>query len=301
MPVVATLTDSEITDPQRRRLLFSGDLFVYTPRAVTQELAAVVGEILERAFGPDPVAAQQRMSEAEFVACFRRAVRQLGPVGLQLACAVVKDLGCDPATTFLRAPSLSASTGQGFLAHGLGIPHNPHRDTWFAAAACQLNWWLPLFDLDASASLAFHPLYWDSPVGNNSRGFRFEDWDESARTASWRSTEDRLLQPRPTAPIELMPQIRFCCPAGGLIVSSAAQLSSTVPNETSKTHFSIRFQTVSEVDLASGLGASNMDADPDGTALSAFVRCSDLSPIPPDLIEWERCRRRAELRRRARL
>lgn len=299
MPIIASFMNQEITDTARRRLLFSGNLFVYTPRAATIELGTAAGDVLEKMFGPDPVDAQQRTSEAEFARLFHQAVEEFESVGMELAGHVVADLGCDPATTFIGAVSLSAATGDGFLAHGLGIPQNPHRDTWFAAAACQVNWRVPLFDLDASASLAFHPLYWDTPVRNNSRDFRYERWYESARSACMPSTEDRLLQPRPTGPIDLAAQIRVCCPAGGLIVSSVAQLSSTVPNETSKTHFGVRFQTVSELDLVSGLGALNLDADPDGSMLSNFVRCSDLGPVPRQLIDWERQRRRAG-RRRAR-
>jgi hypothetical protein len=301
VPIVASLTDQEITDTARRRLLFSGNLFVYTPRPSTLELGAVVGTVLERAFGPDPVLAQQRMSEAEFAARFHHAAQELDYIGPKLASLVVADLGCDPDTTFIGPLCLSAATGHGFLAHGLGVAQNPHRDTWYAAAACQINWWIPLFDLDASASLAFYPLYWDTPVHNNSRDFRYEEWYASSRGSFVPTTEERLRQPRPTGPIDLASQIRVCCSAGGLIVSSVAQLSSTVPNEASKTHFSIRFQTVSAHDLRSGLGACNLDADPDGSSLASFVRCSDLGPMPQELVECEREWRRVELRWRARL
>lgn len=299
--MVASLTDQDITDTVRRRLLFSGTLFVYTPRPSTLGVTSAVGRALERAFGPDPVLAQQRMSEAEFARRFQQATREVERGGPELASLVVADLGCDPKGTFVGPLSLSAATGRGFLAHGLGVAQNPHRDTWYAAAPCQINWWIPLFDVDASASLAFHPSYWDTPVDNNSRQFRYDEWRSASRRHSVPTTEERLRQPRPTGPIDLASQIRVCCSAGGLVVSSAAQLSSTVPNEASKTHFSVRFQTVSEHDLRSGFGASNLDADPEGSSLSSFVRCSDLGPMPQELEECERQWRQVALRRRARL
>lgn len=284
VPIVLSLTDAEVTETVRRPSLFSGNLFVYNPRPTTQALCAAAASALERFLGPDPVTAQRRMSESEWVGRFNEAVCHLAPESMPLATAMVRDFGCDPATTFVRAPSLSGSTGNGFLAHGLGIPRHPHRDTWYAAAACQINWWVPLFDLDASASFAFHPLYWDLPVRNTSR-----DWDSERLEADSRlpavTTETWLAQPRPVAPIDMLPQIRLCCRAGGVIMSSAAQLYSRVPDETTRTHFAVHFETVDERDLLSGEGASNIDAAPRGSLLSSFLRCSDMSPMPRGLIE----------------
>lgn len=299
MPIILSLADSDIPETDRRLSLFSGNLFVYSPRSSSRMLGFAARGALEQYFGPDPVAAQQHMSEEEFAGRFRQAAREFASVAPQLARATVEDFDCDPATTFVRTPTLSASTGHGFLAHGLGIPRHPHRDTWYAASACQLNWWIPLFDLDASASFAFHPLYWDMPVHNNSTDFSSDDWRDFAQDTQAQSTDRWLAQPRPTAPIELAPQIRISCGADSVVLSSAAQLFSTVPEEAANTHFIAHFQTVSERDLASGRGASNLDARPHGTLLSSFVRCSDLSPMPQDLIDRELNRRSPDLTGRA--
>jgi len=284
VPIVLSLIDAEIPDVDRRVSLFSGNVFVYSPRPTTRALCASAHSILGRVFGPQPVHAQQRLSEAPFSSLFLEATGQLAEVIPELASAVVVDFDCDPNSTFVGGATISATTGLGFLAHGLGVPQHPHRDTWYAAAACQLNWWLPLFDLDSSASFAFHPSYWDTPVHNNSGEFRFDDWVDSTRQVAAMPTEEWLSHPRPLEPIDLHPEIRICCPAGGVVISSVAQLYSAVPNETSKTHFSVHFQTVSERDLEAGRGAVNLDASPHGTSLSSFVRCSDLSPIPAELI-----------------
>jgi hypothetical protein len=297
VPIVLSLIDAEIPDVDRRVSLFSGNVFVYSPRPTTRALCASAHSILERVFGPQPVQAQQRLSEATFSSLFVEAASQLADIVPELASAVVVDFDCDPESTFVGGATLSASTGLGFLAHGLGIPRHPHRDTWYAAAACQLNWWIPLFDLDSSASFAFHPSYWDMPVHNNSGEFRYDDWVDSMRQITAMPTEERLSHPRPLEPIDLHPEIRICCPAGGVIISSVAQLYSAVPNETSKTHFSVHFQSVSERDLEAGRGAANLDANPHGTSLSSFVRCSDLAPIPRELVSLHLERRRGGLRR----
>lgn len=296
MPIVHALTDAEVSDDERRRSVFSGNLFVYSPRPSTLALANASRGVLEYCFGTDPEWAQQEMAENEFVAHFNDAAGTLARIVLPLATVVVGDFGCDPDATFIGAPSLVATTGMGFLAHGLGAPQHPHRDTWFAASPSEMNWWIPLHDLDASASFAFHPAYWDLPVENTSSGFDYHRWRENRRIRLDSGLADALAQPRPLEPIDLTPDIRISCPAGAVILSSAAQLYSAVPNETARTHFSVHFGVVSQADLQSGSGASNLDARPRGTPLSSFVRCSDLTPLPEDLIALELGRRSAPAR-----
>jgi hypothetical protein len=289
--VVYALTDTEFSDQDRRGALFDGNLFVYMPRPSTLALGTAARRILEQRLGPDPVWAQQRMTESEFSERFASAAHTLSLVILELASAVVAEFGGDRKTTFVGTPQMVATTGQGFLAHGLGVPQHPHRDTWYAASPCQLNWWIPMYDVDAGASFAFHTQYWNSPVRNSSSEFRYDQWYETNQMGSIGFDRDALTDPRPLDPIELSPEVRITCPAGGAILSSVSQLYSTVPNETLKTHFSVRFQTVSENDLEAGFGASDPDAAAPGTSLASFVRCSDLSPIPESLIEREVARR----------
>jgi len=285
LSIVHALKDEEVSDHDRRRSLFSGEIFVYTPRHSTVSFAGASLRFIESSLGPDAIWAQQRMPESDFVTRFGVAARILSKVVLELASGVVTDFGCDPETTFIGAPALAAVTGQGFLAHGLGIPQHPHRDTWYAASPYQVHWLIPLHDLDSSAVFAFHPMYWDLPVRNSSRDFDYEEWQAQNRMGyvGGRSVGP-LDQPRSLGPIDLSSELRISCPAGGVILSSAAQLYSAGPNETLKTHFSVHFQTLSQRDIENGVGAWNLDAEPDGTSLPNFVRCSDMSPIPEDLV-----------------
>jgi hypothetical protein len=298
MTIVYALTNAEFSDRDRRDSIFAGNLFVYGPRPSTLALSSVSRRILEQRFGPDPAWAQQRMSESTFSENFTAAARSLSLVVLELASAIVADFGCDRATTFVGSPTLVATTGHGFLAHGLGIAQHPHRDTWYAASPSQLNWWIPQYDVDAGASFAFHTQYWDSPIRNTSSEFQYDQWYEVNQIGQSGFRRDTLLDPRPVDPIDLFPELRITCPAGGAILSSVSQLYSAVPNETLKTHFGVHFQTVSESDLEAGYGASDPDAATLGSSLSSFVRCSDLSPIPDSLVEREVTRRRSLIARR---
>ncbi len=295
--IVHCLTDDEVSDRERRRSLFSGNVFVYAPRSSTATVCRASLDLIERILGTDPIAAQQLMSETQFAMRFETATRGFDQIATDLVRAVIADFSCDPTVTFVRSPSLIADTGGGFIPHGLGVHKHPHRDTWYAASPSLVNWWIPLSDLDASSSLAFHPGYWDLPVLNSSSDFDYERWSDSDRVSRGGTVTDRVLgHPRPLDQLDQTPEIRIGCAAGGLILSSVAHLYSTVPNESQYTHFTVHFQTVTQTDLESGACASNLDADARGTSLEGFVRCSDLSPIPEELIERDLERRRLATR-----
>jgi hypothetical protein len=284
MPIVYASDRPDMTDHERRTSAFGGDFFVYTPTSATLALCAYAQEVLEQMLGADPPWAQQRMSEHDFTVLFDAAVVHYTrrPSVMEHIRAVLADLGCDLHSTYVSSPDLVAITGQGFLAYGMGRPQHPHRDTWYASSPSELHWWVPLYDTGATASLAFHPRYWDWPVVNNSVDFDYEKW--KLHTARTEEALVRLSEPRPLETVTLDPVIRIASPAGGLLVFSAAQFYSIVPNDSSNTHFATYFQTVSEKDLREGFGARNLDAEPQGTTLTGFLRCDDFSPIPEELV-----------------
>ncbi len=84
--------------------------------------------------------------------------------------------------------------------------------------------------------------------------------------------------------MELDPQIRPLCEPGGIILFSGAQLHSSVPNTSSRTRFSIDLRTIHIEDAAGGIGAPNIDSECTGTTMGDYLRCSDLSHVPPYLV-----------------
>ena len=90
--------------------------------------------------------------------------------------------------------------------------------------------------------------------------------------------------PRATEPLELDPQLRLICPVGGMILFSAAQMHSSVPNTSGVTRFSIDFRTVHLDDAAAKHGAPNIDSACSGTVMRDYLRCTDLSRIPEDVV-----------------
>jgi hypothetical protein len=280
--------DSRLSDPVRREHLYSGRLFVFSPRASTIALCEFARHMIDDAFDrTDPRTAQYSMPVEVFVSiCAPLKPRFIHhPTTMKLIRDVVEELGCGLNDTYVDVPRLRMVTHGGYLTSGVGYAHHPHRDTWYSAPMCQLNWWLPIYPFDAESSMAFHPRYWAQPIRNGSSRFNYYQWNMDGRkNAAKHITSDTRVQPHAEEPLELEPQTRLVCPPGGIVLFSAAQLHSTVPNTSGLTRYSIDFRSVNIDDVIAQRGAPNIDSAPVGTSLRDFRRAADLAGFPDDVV-----------------
>lgn len=275
--------DSSAIEEQRRKRLYEGQLFVFSPRPSSLALCEFAREMIEAAFGSiDPAQAQYHMPVEEYVAIIAPLKPKFihHPRTMELLAAVVRELGCDLVKTYVDVPRLRMVTHGGYLTSGAGYAHHPHRDTWYSAPMCQLNWWLPIYGIESESSMAFHPRYWNQPVENSSREFNYYEWNATGRkNAAQHVKSDTRNQPHALEPMELQPEVRLICPPGGLILFSAAQMHSTVPNTSGRARYSIDFRTVHLDDVIGRRGAPNADSAPLGTSLRDFRRGADLASM----------------------
>ncbi|HUG71258.1 MAG TPA: hypothetical protein VMM76_26140, partial [Pirellulaceae bacterium] len=186
---------------------------------------------------------------------------------------------------YFDVPRLRTVTAQGYLTSGLGYAFQPHRDTWYSPPMCQLNWWLPIYDIEPENAMAFHPCYWDQPVENSSAEFSYQDWQVNGRPqAATQIGRDTRQQAAAQQRLDLNSQLRVVCPPGGLIIFSAAHLHSTVPNTSNRARFSIDFRTVHLDEVAENSGALNLDSACRGTTIRDYLCCSDLTLLPSEVI-----------------
>ncbi|NBC17469.1 MAG: hypothetical protein GVY18_09180 [Bacteroidetes bacterium] len=281
--------DPTVSDKVRRERLYDGQVFAFTPRPAAQALCDHARTMIQDAFGDyDPRTAQYEMAVEEYVSIVAPLKPKFihHPRSKELARDLLEDLGCDLNKTYLDVPRLRMVTSDGYLTSGVGYAHHPHRDTWYAAPMCQLNWWLPIYDIETEASMAFHPQYWDRAVENGSSEFNYYEWNRRDRKdASTQIKKDTSKQPKPEEPMELEPQVRVVTKAGGIVLFSAAQMHSTVPNTSGFTRYSIDFRTVHIDDVLKKEGAPNVDSEPTGTSLRDFMRASDLRRVPEDVAQ----------------
>jgi hypothetical protein len=280
--------DSPLGEDRRRRSLYHGQLFVFSPRPASLALCQFARHMIEEAFGTmDPRIAQDSMAVEDYVAIAAPLKPRFihHPETNKLLRAVVEEFGCDLMKTYVDVPRLRMVTHSGYLTSGVGYAHHPHRDTWYSAPLCQLNWWLPIYEFHSDSGMAFHPQYWERAVKNGSSSFNYYQWNaEGRKNAAQHIKSDTRKQPRPEEPLELEPQVRIVCPPGGVILFSAAQMHSTVPNTSGQARYSIDFRTVHLDDVLASTGAPNVDSAPTGTSLRDFRRGADLEPMPEEAV-----------------
>lgn len=277
--------DPPFDDQQRRRELYAGQLIVLPANKASLALVGFARGMLAEVF-VEPERAQHRMSVEDF----HSAIGEMMPVFInhaqskRLIRELLVDVGCDLQDIHFDVPRMRAVTSGGYLTAGFGKAWPAHRDTWYSAPACQLNWWIPIFPITTANAMAFHPRYFTEPAENNSEGYNYYRHNAQGRGAhlAKAKTETRVMPE--ASGIEMHPQLRVVAPPGSILLFSGAQLHSSVPNTSGVTRFSIDFRTISLGDAKAKLGATNVDSRCGGSNIRDFKRAADLAELPDDVV-----------------
>jgi hypothetical protein len=276
--------DSKISDDDRRKELHRGSVFVHSPCPGALKLCRLAQELIEEAFHPlDPVKVHERMPAekcAEILAVLKPKFIH-HPKAKEYLPLMLAELGCELKKTYFDVPRMRTAFPGDFLKSGIAYAFHPHRDTWYSAPFCQINWWMPIYDLSGENCMAIHPNYWSRAVRNGSSQYNYHKWNlESRKNAAQHVKTDTRLQPHAEEPLELEPEVRLICDVGGVYLFSAAQMHSTVPNSSNATRYSIDFRTVHLEDVLARAGAPNIDSACTGTTIGDYLRATDLSHLP---------------------
>lgn len=279
--------DTRCTDDERRAALYRGDIFVYSPIPATQRLIDLARRMIEEAFAPhDPRRIHEVLSMEECAAILSK----LKPAFIHdPECKVIlpeniRALGGDPEEVHFDVPRMRSAYPTDYLTSGIAYAFHAHRDTWYSAPPSQINWWLPIWEIETRNCLAFYPRYFEEPTENSSEIYNYYEWNAKSRaSAAQHVKSDTRPQPKLTAPIEAQ-DIRLLVPPGVLILFSAAQLHETVPNTSGVARYSIDFRTVHRGDVAARRGAPNLDSRCTGTTMRDYLRASDLAKLPEEIV-----------------
>lgn len=282
------LVDTKTTDDARRNELYKGSLFVQSPSPYALKLCQLAKEMIEGAFHPlDPLTLHETIP-------VERCVEKLAVLKPQFIHhakskeyiqGMLAEAGCDLEKTYFDVPRLRTAFPGDYLKSGIAYAFHPHRDTWYSAPFCQVNWWMPVYPLTSENCMAFHPYYWDHPVKNGSRTYNYQKWNmESRENAAQHIKTDTRVQPKPEEPVQMEPQLRLVCEVGGPFLFSSAHLHSTVPNTSPHIRYSIDFRTVHLDDVLNRVGAANIDSACTGTTMYDYLRGTDLSHLPAEAL-----------------
>jgi hypothetical protein len=279
--------DASVSDDERRARLYAGEIFVISPTAATRALIDLARGMLEEAFpGHDPRTIHTVKTPEEVAAILGKLKPQFvhHPECKKLIPQILAEHGVDLDKTYFDVPRLRSAYPSHFLSAGIAYAFHPHRDTWYSAPMCQLNWWLPIYPLDPDNAMGFYPRYFAEPVKNNSEIYNYYEWNAKNRaTAAQHVKTDTREQPKPQEKLEPV-TVRYLPPPGGIIAFSAAQLHETVPNTTNVARYSIDFRTVHVDDVLARRGARNIDSRSTGTTMHDYLRATDLSHLPEQAI-----------------
>jgi len=280
--------DSSGDDDFRRRAVYDGDLFVYSPRDSVRRFAEFAAGMIREAFDPlDPETAQFHLPLERYAQILGELKPRFihDPQSKEHLLHILQDMGCNLQQTYFDVPRLRSATSDNYLTTGIAYAWHPHRDTWYSAPACQVNFWMPVFEIASSNAMAFHPNYWNRAVENSSRDYNYYVWNKTFRGPEVAKLVTADPRPLPRAVhVEIEPQLRLIPAVGGIMVFSGAQMHSSVPNTSGKTRFSIDFRTVHKSDALQRFGAPRIDEACTGTTMRDYLRGTDLARLPDEVI-----------------
>ncbi len=144
-----------------------------------------------------------------------------------------------------------------------------HRDTWYANPRCQLNVWMPLFEVGPNDGFRVYLDAFGQPVANDSSRFNWASW----RLGGWQAPGPplrpypRLLGPEPAGHhVDVSGESAF------FMVFSAAHLHRTLPRppEAAHSRISIDFRLVHRGDHRAGRGAPDPDNQSQGDTSALY-------------------------------
>lgn len=286
--MVDLLRDVALDDDTRRRRLYAGDLFLYSPRACSYALCELGRAMLEEAFAPhDPRTIHHHLSAEETAAILAKLKPAFihHPRCKELIPEILASIGCDLDLVYFDVPRMRSAYPTDYLTSGIAYAFHPHRDTWYSAPQCQINWWLPIYPITQENGLAFYPNYFRRPISNNSEVYNYYRWNATSRaTAAQHVRADTRIQPKPQEPVS-GPVITPLPEPGGMILFSGAQLHATVENTSGIARYSIDFRTVHRIDARNRDGAENIDSRCTGSAIRDYLRARDLARLPDEVID----------------
>jgi len=253
--------------------LYRGDLALFTDVASVSALVTHARAELAELFAPhDPEFAHLHFDPAKMATVLGKWKPRFmhDERTRALTWRVVEELGLSPDVTYVDVAKVRTAYPLGHLNTGIAYAFSWHRDTWYAAPAQQINWWLPIFDITPDNAMRFDLSEFDRPVPNNSQDFDYYALNRARlRTATQVTTET---QARPeanghTAREDFVPLLR----PGSVLAFSGAHLHATVLNTSGRARYSIDVRTVDIRHAAQGIGAPLVDVHCTGTSLRDFI------------------------------
>lgn len=115
--------DAQLTDDERRKLIFEGQLVAYSPREHSLALVGHARKLIEEAFAPlDPETAQYHMPVEQYAEVLGKLKPHFihHPESKKHLKGLLAEMGADPEKTYFDVPKMRSSTSDNYLRIGVG-------------------------------------------------------------------------------------------------------------------------------------------------------------------------------------
>src|SRR5690349_12033053 len=120
--------DAKLDDKARRKALYDGQLFVYSPTKSSLELCELAHSLSLEAFAPvDPKVAQHSLEVEKYTSVLESLKPKFihHPRAKELIPRLLKELGCGMDDTYFDIPRLRTSTSNNYLTTGIAYAFHP--------------------------------------------------------------------------------------------------------------------------------------------------------------------------------
>lgn len=190
--------DNPTNGDKRREEIDNGQIYAYSPFKNSLAFIAFAKSLIEEAFsGLDPIMVQYHLPVEEYVAILSKLKPTFihHPESKRFLQEILQERGFDPELTYFDVPRIRSSTSDNYLTYGIAYAFHAHRDTWYSAPMCQLNWWLPIYEVESGNVMAIHPKYFDQAIKNGSANYNYQEWVKTIRLNAKGSLNNLLLTP----------------------------------------------------------------------------------------------------------
>jgi hypothetical protein len=266
--------------------LYRGELVACTAVSAVSDFVEFTRAQLRELFAPhDPEEAHRHLSPEQTASCLGRWKPRFIHDERSKAHvrAIVEEIGFSADETHYDLPKPRTVFPVGQLTTGIAFAFPWHRDTWYAAPPQQINWWLPVFEVQFDNAMKFDPPSFDVPVHNDSASFDYYQVNRDRMTTAKQVKSET--QARPQAVDHVAHDELVVLPRpGSILLFSGNHLHATKPNTSGRSRYSVDFRTVDRRHVAQGVGAHLVDVHCSGTALRDFVNIASGERFEEELV-----------------
>jgi hypothetical protein len=279
-------SDPNMSSTELREALYGGDLVLLTRLPSVAAFVEHARDSLDKLFAPhEPQRIHEYIAPREMASLLGDWKPKFihDESSKRLTRSIVVEAGFSPDQTYYDVPKPRTSFPMDHLTTGIAFAFPWHRDTWYAAAPQQLNWWMPIYPAASNNAMSIDSSSFRRPVTNDSDQFDYYRHNAVRKDTAAQVVREEQVRPGaichdPNNQTIVLPSV------GSLLLFSGAQLHASIPNTSGVTRFSIDFRTVDLTDLLAGRGAPMVDVNCTGTAIRDFHRLEDDHALDEELV-----------------